>query len=102
MSINAMILHAARRSGVRLQSADVEDIASDVQLESIVAPGPLPRLVARVWARYRRALRHRPLALRIDIAGAMVPRDAVRWARQQRVRASKRRSNTAEVKEIEG
>ena len=87
MSTDAMILHAARRSGVRLQSADVEDIASDVQLESIVAPGPLPRLVARVWARYRRALRHRPLALRIDIAGAMVPRDAVRWARQQKARS---------------
>ena len=87
MSTSAMIHLAARRSGVRLQSADVEDIASDVQLESIVAPGPLPRLVARVWARYRRALRHRPLALRIDIAGAMVPRDAVRWARQQKARS---------------
>ena len=81
-----MIHLAARRSGIRLQSADVDDLSSEVALESIVSPGPLPRIVARVWARYRRAFVRRPLPLRIDIAGAMVPRDAVRWARQQKAR----------------
>jgi len=75
MNTSALILTAARRSGVRLQSADVEDLTADVALESIVAPGPLPRIVARVWARYRRAMVRRPLPLQIDVAAATCPRD---------------------------
>ena len=86
MNITRMIAAACRRSRLRVQAADVDDLSSEVALESIVSPGPLPRIVARVWARYRRALARRPLPLRIDIAGAMVPRDAMRWARQQKAR----------------
>ena len=100
MNIQRMLAAACRRSRLRVQAADVDDLSSDVTLE--ILTGATPRAaVERVVMRYRRAMVRRPLALRIDIAGAMVPRDAVRWARQQRVRASKRRSNTAEV-EIEG
>ena len=86
MTIQRMIAAACRRSRLRLQSADAEDLESAATLE--ILTGATPRAaVERVVMRYRRALVRRPLPLRIGIAGAMVPRDAVRWARQQKARS---------------
>lgn len=75
MSITQAIRHLSRRSGVRLQSADVDDLASDVQMEIITTSATVRRAVNRVWARYYRSLPRRPLPLTIDVAAATLPRD---------------------------
>ena len=80
MTIQRMIAAACRRSRLRLQSADAEDLESAATLE--ILTGATPRAaVERVVMRYRRACARRPLALRIDVAAATCPRDYKRPAK---------------------
>ena len=80
MNITRMIAAACRRSRLRLQSADAEDLESAATLE--ILTGATPRAaVERVVMRYRRACARRPLALRIDVAAATCPRDYKRGAK---------------------
>lgn len=74
MTIQRMIVAACRRSRLRLQSADAEDLESSATLE--ILTGATPRAaVERVVMRYRRAMVRRPLPLQIDVAAATCPRD---------------------------
>lgn len=75
MSIVQCLRHLSRRSGVKLQSADIDDLASDATLEMVTTGAPVRRAVNRVWARYYRGLARRPLPLVIDVAAATLPRD---------------------------
>ena len=80
MNIQRMLAAACRRSRLRVQAADVDDLSSDVTLE--ILTGATPRAaVERVVMRYRRACARRPLALRIDVAAATCPRDYKRPAK---------------------
>lgn len=75
MSITQTIRLLSRRSGVRLQYADIDDLSSEVTLEVIATSAPVRRAVNRVWMRYYRGLAKRPLPLTIDISTATCPRD---------------------------
>ena len=81
MTLATMIHAEIRRSRLRLQSADAEDLESAAMLEMLSTGATARRAVSRVVMRYRRACARRPLALRIDVAAATCPRDYKRPAK---------------------
>ena len=73
MNILRMIRSEIRRSGIKLQTADADDLVSSAQLE--ILQGATPRLaVGRVVMRFRRAWSKRPLPLRVDVVSDYRPR----------------------------